>query len=132
MIMITVAPLLLLMLADAPATAKAGAEIYANPQGSVRMKWAKCGRNHCGTVIWANAKAKADAARGGSPKLVGLQLFRNFASDGPNHWKGKVFVPDMGKSFSGEVERLDANRLEGSGCILGGLACKKQLWTRVR
>ncbi len=85
----------------------------------------------CGTVIWANDKAKADAKRGGTETLVGLQLFRDFHRESEGHWRGKVFVPDIGKTFSGTVVFLDENTIVGSGCLFGRIGCKSQTWTRI-
>ncbi|EQB32858.1 DUF2147 domain-containing protein [Sphingobium ummariense] len=105
--------------------------IWSNPKGSVHVRAEPCGRNMCGVVVWASDKAKADAARGGTDPLVGTTLFRDFTPAGRNRWRGKVFVPDIGKTFSGTVTLLDPDRLEGEGCLLGGIGCKSQIWTRV-
>jgi uncharacterized protein (DUF2147 family) len=60
-----------------------------------------CGKSRCGTVVWANDKAKADSPRGGTRNLVGTELFREFREVSPKVWKGRVFVPDLNKVFTG-------------------------------
>lgn len=50
---------------------------YRNPSNSVHIRPQPCGANICGVVVWANDKARADAAKGGTPKLIGLLLFRD-------------------------------------------------------
>lgn len=103
--------------------------VYRNPSNSVHIRPQPCGANICGVVVWANDKAKADAARGGTPKLIGQQLFKNFAPDGPDRWKGSVFIPDINRTFSGHVVRTSATTLKGTGCLVGKTGCKSQEWT---
>lgn len=105
--------------------------VYRNPSNSVHIRPQPCGANICGIVIWANEKAKADAARGGTSRLNGQQFFKDFTPDGPDRWKGSVFVPDINKTFSGHVARVNARTLKGTGCLVGRMGCKSQVWTLV-
>jgi uncharacterized protein (DUF2147 family) len=109
----------------------AQASVWRNPQNSVHVRIDACGAGRCGTVIWANDKAKADSARGGTPNLVGTQLFRDFHQTSPQLWTGKVFVPDLNRTFSGTGTLVNANTLVARGCILGNIGCKSQTWTRI-
>lgn len=120
---------ILLLTGAAPPDSSLG--LWRNPSGSVHVRAHRCGAQVCGTVVWANDKARADARRGGTDPLVGTQLFRDFQPDGKGGWRGKVFVPDIGKTFSGTVRLLDEGRLEGKGCLIGGLGCRSQIWTRI-
>jgi uncharacterized protein (DUF2147 family) len=116
------------------ATAAAPADIngkWRNPAHSVIIRARPCGIAICGTVVWANDKAKADAAKGGNKQLVGMQLLQSFAPDGPNKWHGRVYVPDIDKTVSGTMELSSHTTLDVKGCALGGIACKSQQWTRV-
>lgn len=113
----------------APASRSFGT--WSNPKGSVHVRAEPCGKNMCGVVVWANEKAKADALRGSGQPLVGQRLFRDFVPAGKNVWRGKVFVPDISKTFSGTISLLDENRAEGKGCLLGNIGCKSQIWTRI-
>nr|WP_210428660.1 DUF2147 domain-containing protein [Novosphingobium sp. SG707] len=106
--------------------------VWRNPQNSVHVEVQRCGAGMCGTVVWASEKAIADAKRGGTDNLIGLQLFRDFTQDRRGIWHGRVFVPDINKTFSGTVEALDANTRRGSGCLFGRFACKSQDWVRVK
>ena len=106
--------------------------VLRNPSNSVHVRIHQCGKSRCGTVVWANDKAKADSARGGTRNLVGTQLFREFREVSPKVWKGKVFVPDMNKVFTGTGTVKDQNLIVARGCLLGSMGCKSQTWTRVR
>ncbi len=114
----------------AQAAAPARRNVFENPSGSVQVESRACGKSLCGVIIWANDKAKADAKRGGTDPLVGTSLFRDFSPDGPDRWRGKVFVPDIRRTFSGRITRIDANTLEGRGCLAGGVGCRSQRWVR--
>ena|SRR5690242_4034967 len=105
--------------------------VFRNPQNSVHVRIHTCGKSRCGTVVWANDKAKADSARGGTKNLVGTELFRDFREVSPKVWKGKVFVPDMNAVFSGSATIKDQNTIVARGCLIANLGCKSQAWTRV-
>lgn len=105
--------------------------VWSNPQGSVHVRAQPCGKHMCGVVVWANEKARADAARGGTRQLVGATLFRDFVREKPGVWRGRVFVPDIGKTFSGTISVIDEKHLEGKGCLTGRIGCRSQVWTLI-
>ncbi len=105
---------------------------WANPSNSVHVRIDKCGQTFCGTVTWASPKAIADARRGGTQNLVGTRLFRDLQSAGDGKWKGKVFVPDIRQTFSGTISFAGSDKMVGKGCVLFGVICKSQTWSRVR
>jgi uncharacterized protein (DUF2147 family) len=105
--------------------------IWSNPQNSVHVRSYHCGASMCGVVVWANDKAKADARRGGTETLIGFELFRDFSRDKNGNWGGKVFVPDIAKTVTGVITVVDPNTLKGSGCLIGRIGCKSQIWTRI-
>lgn len=112
-----------------PAPGLAG--LWRNPHGSVVVRTGACGDRWCGWVAWASAEAEADARDGGVDRLVGTELLHDYEPDGPGSWTGTVFVPDMNRRFASRIEAVSADQLRIRGCILGGLFCKTQLWTRV-
>lgn len=121
-------------IAAAPPPVSAGDEssgVWRNHGNSVHLQAYHCGDSMCGKVVWASDKAIADARRGGSPNLIGMNLFHDFRLGRDGKWRGKVFVPDINKTFSGTVELVDRNTLKGSGCVLGGLICKSETLTRI-
>jgi uncharacterized protein (DUF2147 family) len=93
---------------------------WKNPKNSVHVEAQECGGKMCGVVVWANDKAKADARRGGTDQLIGRQLFQDFEEQ------------QEGRTFHGTVTIIDADTLEGKGCLIGGIGCKSQVWTRVK
>ena len=104
--------------------------VWRNPKNSVHVEIKPCGGGRaCGVVVWANDDAKADARKGGTPNLVGLQLLRDFALQKNGSWKGKVFVPDLNMTLGGTADFPDATTMKAKGCLL--LFCKSQTWRRV-
>jgi len=89
--------------------------VLRNPSNSVHVRIHPCGKSRCGTVVWANDKAKADSARGGTRNLVGTELFREFREVSPKVWKGKVFVPETGTV-------KDQNTIVARGCLIDAVA----------
>lgn len=104
---------------------------WINPHGSVAVETRMCGTALCGRVVWASPEALKDAADAGVSPLVGTELLRDYAPSGTGRWQGHVYVPDMGRSFQSTLAAQDRATLRISGCILGGLICKSQLWHRV-
>lgn len=123
---------LLFLPVEVPAQGVGKDLVLRNPQNSVHVRIHPCGKTRCGTVVWANDKAKADSARGGTKNLVGTELFREFREVSPNVWKGKVFVPDVNRVFTGTGTVKDKDTIVARGCLFAGVGCKSQVWTRVK
>lgn len=115
------------LLVPAVAGARVPSGVWQNPRATVRVQFRQCGPAMCGRVIWASDQAQSQ----GGP-LVGRDLFEGFTPDGANRWSGSVLVPDIGTEVSGTITQTDANTLVGEGCLLPGVGCRQQTWTRVR
>lgn len=105
--------------------------VWRNPKGSVHIEIKPCETRTCGYVVWANADAREDVKKKKNQDLIGMQLLRDFAAADPNEWKGRVYVPDLDMTFSGQVKLLDRASLKAKGCLLPNFLCKSQTWTRV-
>lgn len=105
--------------------------VWRNPRDSVHIELKPCGEQVCGYVVWASERAKTIARRGGPIPLVGRQLMRDFVVGPDRIGRGKVYVPDLNATFSGTAERIGPDTLKARGCLLGGVLCKSQVWTRI-
>ena len=103
---------------------------WKNPSGRVTVLIEACGEAVCGSVIAAAESAKADARRGGTADLVGTQLMTGFKPAGPGKWRGRMFVPDINHRSKAELRLIGADQLKVTGCMVGRMICKSQLWTR--
>lgn len=104
--------------------------LWQNPKATIIVRAHSCGELLCGTIIWAAPEAISDARDAGVTTLVGTNLLSDYHPNGRGRWAGKVYVPDEGRRFSSTIELKDPNHLRISGCILGGLICKHQIWVR--
>lgn len=103
---------------------------WRNPTGSVIISIAPCGQWLCGRVDWASDKASADARRGGTDPLVGAQLLSEIVPKGETRWKARLFVPDLNKNSRAELRLVGVDQLKVTGCVIGRVACKSQIWAR--
>jgi uncharacterized protein (DUF2147 family) len=114
---------------DAPETSLSG--YWTNSSRSVVILIASCGEDRfCGTVHSASEKAQADAARGGTTKLIGAELLNGFVLTRPGRWKGQLFIPDLNERSRADIVQLDSDRLRVRGCAVAGLLCRSQTWSR--
>ena len=102
---------------------------WMHPEQTVIIRLETCGDVVCGTVTWATEQAQRDA-RKGVDRLIGARLLTGFRRNSKGVWQGKIFVPDYDLRVSGKIQALDADRLKVSGCTLGGLICRSQVWNR--
>lgn len=104
--------------------------LWQNPKGTILVQTRHCGQLLCGNIIWAAPRAIADARDAGVTTLVGTELLSDYRASGAGRWTGRVYVPDQGRRFYSTIELRTPDSLRISGCILGGLICKRQDWTR--
>lgn len=103
---------------------------WKNPSGRVVVEIKQCGEALCGTVVSATESAREDARRGGTANLVGIQLMTGFKPAGPGKWRGRLFVPDLNHRSNAELYLLGPGQLKVTGCAVGRMLCKSQMWTR--
>ena len=104
---------------------------WLNPKGSVTVRVAPCGNAYCATVVEANAKAKATARKGGTSNLVGTQVMRDFRPAGNGLYKGRAFDPKRNIHAPATIRMVGNSTLIVKGCLISGIICKEQRWSRV-
>lgn len=117
-----------------PAQALAKAPLegrWKNPKGSVTVRVSACGGALCGTVIDASAKAKATARKGGTPNLIGTQILSDVRAVGDGTYRGRAFDPKRNIHAPATIRMQGGSTLVIKGCLVRGLICKEQRWTRV-
>lgn len=123
-------------LVAAPALAQ-GADpsgTWLSESGETRVRIARCGGAYCGTIIGVKGEARdvnnPDPAQKSRP-LVGVQMISDIRPTGDGGFQGALYNPKDGKTYSGKMRLKDAAALELSGCVMGGLICRSQTWTKV-
>ena len=122
---------LALLLAAQAATATPIEGRWRSPGGNSIIDVAPCGEGWCGTVAWASARAKKDAANA-TDQLVGTQLLTDVKAAGEGRWNGRIFIPDKNMRLTAKIQMAPGGELKVSGCLAGKALCKSQLWTPVQ
>lgn len=63
----------------------------------------------------------------GSPAPI---ILRSAAKTGPNSWKGDLFNPEDGKTYTGKITYDSSTQLTMTGCLVAFL-CQSETWTRL-
>lgn len=83
----------------------------------------------CGKILDAINPTKASNDK---PAWIGELIIENMKANGANAWDdGTIWAPDDDETYSSKL-KLEGDVLEVSGCVLGGLICRGQDWTRVK
>ena len=125
-----------------PTRAQTGDEVsgvWLTQAGDARVRVSKCGGGICGVVVWlkdpinpATGKPQIDD-KNPSPSLakrpmIGLPLFSNMHSSGPNKWSGQIYNADDGNSYARNISVSGPDTLKVEGCM--GALCGGENWTR--
>ena len=65
-----------------------------------------------------------------SRPLLGVPIVLNMKPSGGNKWQGKVYNAEDGGTYTGFFTMTGANTAQLKGCVMGGIICKGQTWTR--
>ncbi len=125
---------LLLLTGAAQAQTSDPSGTYLSETGETRVRVTKCGSAFCGTIVAVQGEAKdvnnPDAGKRGR-SLVGVQMISNIQPAGDG-FTGQLYNYKDGKTYNGKMSFKDGNTMQLSGCVLGGLICRSQTWTKVR
>ncbi|HEY8383621.1 MAG TPA: DUF2147 domain-containing protein [Microvirga sp.] len=123
----------LVLTAPALAQAPDPSGTYLSETGETRVRIARCGGAYCGTIIAVKGETKdvnnADTGLRGR-NLVGVQMISNIQPSGDG-FTGQLYNYKDGKTYSGKMSFQGGNAMQLSGCVMGGLICRSQTWTKV-
>lgn len=92
------------------------------------VKIAPCGAALCGVLVEAFDSA---GARRESDN-IGKQIVWDMVAEGDGAYAGgQVWAPDRDKTYDAKMS-LSGGTLAVSGCVMGGMICRSQDWTRVK
>jgi uncharacterized protein (DUF2147 family) len=107
-----------------------GTWLTANKQAKIKI--VPCGEAYCGTVVWVAGNDKdvhnPDPTKR-SHSVLGQQIIFGMTRSGSSY-RGRLYNVEDGKTYRGRLDVLDERRIKLSGCVLGGLVCRSQVWTR--
>ena len=102
-----------------------------------------CGNALCGALVWLKelndpktGKPKTDTNNFDASKrnrpLLGVQIVLGLKPNGtPDQWKGEVYNPEDGNTYTGFFTMTGLDTAELKGCAFGFI-CKSQIWTRAK
>jgi len=131
--------LALIALAPARAADPFGTWLTGDKKGKVHI--VNCGGAICGNLVWLQEpndpdtnkpkldKNNADASKKTRP-LIGAPIVLNMKPSGDGNWEGQVYNAEDGNTYSGSFTMTSATSAQLKGCVMGGLICKSQTWTK--
>ena len=136
----------MLLAADGAVTAAHAADpsgIWYTQGQQAQVRIGRCAEDFCGTIIAlkdpidpATGKPQTDTENEDATKrnrpVIGLQVVIGMKPTGTNKWSGQFYSPEEGKTVSGNLILKEANTLTVEGCLLGGLLCRSETWTRAK
>jgi uncharacterized protein (DUF2147 family) len=123
----------------APVTAEAADATgeWLVEDGDARIKISSCGTELCGNVAWIKDAAPGsdvnnpDPAKRSRP-LLGIPVLLGLKPSAPGEWTGSLYNAENGRTYTGKLTIVDERHIKVSGCVLGGLICEGQTWTRTK
>jgi uncharacterized protein (DUF2147 family) len=123
--------------ASAAAAEPRGAWLVEDKSAQIQIE--NCGGALWGVVVWERMPGRDNenpdpALRGrptlGIPILLGM---RPVAPDGVGAiWRGQIYNAMNGRTYEASIKLANPDLLHLEGCVLGGLFCGGQDWTRVK
>jgi uncharacterized protein (DUF2147 family) len=131
-----------LILGCAPAAAADPTGVWMVEDKSAQIEIASCGGILWGVVIWERTPGRDTenpdpSLRGrltlGIPILLGMRPVVQQRPEGPQTvWHGQIYNAMNGRTYEASIKLVNSDVLHLEGCVLGGLFCGGQNWTRVK
>jgi uncharacterized protein (DUF2147 family) len=105
--------------------------------GEARVRIVPCGADLCGNVAWINEGQPMVDVNNPDPakrsrSLIGSAVLLNLRPSGTAEWTGSLYDAEDGRTYTGKLSVIDERHVKVAGCVLGGLICQSQTWTRVK
>jgi uncharacterized protein (DUF2147 family) len=112
-----------------------GAALAAEPtgdwqveDGSAVIRVESCRGALWGVVAWERVPGRDE--RSGRPTL-GSAVLINMRASSQTRWDGQIYNAQNGQTYNANVRMVGDNTLRVEGCVMGGVFCGGQRWTRV-
>ncbi len=130
---------LLMVAAAAPASAANPEGIWSMSDGKVTVRVSDCGSNLCARIVGLkepiskiDGKPKVDRENPDAAKrkrpLIGLSILIGMKPNGDGQWKGAIYNPDDGKTYSATVVH-NGKTMKVKGCV-AGIFCKTNTFVK--
>ena len=113
--------------------------VWSMTNGKVTVSVDECGGNLCATIVGLkepiskiDGKPKVDRENPDPAKrkrpLIGLSILIGMKPAGDNLWKGAIYNPDDGRTYSATVSQ-SGDQMKVKGCV-AGVFCKTNTFVR--
>ncbi len=131
----------LALISVAPARAADPLGIWLTGDKKAKVHIVNCGGAICGSLSWLaepidpetkqpkTDKNNSDASKKDRP-LLGIPIVLSMKPAGGDKWRGQVYNAEDGGTYTGSFTVTGGNSAELKGCVMGGIICKGQTWTR--
>jgi uncharacterized protein (DUF2147 family) len=124
------------LMAALPAHADPMADIvgrWRDSDGESEIAISRCGPALCGKIVWLK-EARFDIFNPDEGlrkrSLLGLQVLSGFKPAAKGALEGQGYNPADGKIYRTTLELTSSQSLVVRGCVLGGLICDDDTWSR--
>ena len=124
------------LMAALPAQADPMSDIvgrWRDSDGESEIAISRCGPALCGKIVWLKEERfdiynPIEALRKRS--LMGIQVLSGFKPAAKGGLEGEGYNPADGKTYRTTLELTSSRSLVVRGCVLGGLICDDDTWSR--
>jgi hypothetical protein len=104
--------------------------------GNARIKIGPCGDAYWGMIDWAARASDIDQYNPDPAKrtrsVIGMPILLGMKESAPNEWSGEVYNAQNGNTYKAKITLVEPNVLKITGCVLGGLFCGGENWSRAK
>ncbi|MGE7469270.1 DUF2147 domain-containing protein [Bosea sp. NPDC003192] len=106
---------------------------WRDSDGESEIAISRCGSALCGKIVWLK-EARFDIFNPNEGlrkrSLIGLQVLSGFKPAAKGGLEGEGYNPADGKMYRTTLELTSSQSLVVRGCVLGGLICDDDTWSR--
>jgi len=104
--------------------------------GTARIRIEPCANALWGVISWTKGEPGTDSQNPDPAKrrrsIIGVPILRSMKQVGPNTWEGEIYDARSGRMYSAQITLVRDDVLTVEGCVLGGIFCDGENWTRVQ
>lgn len=117
--------------------------VWLSPKANMRVRIVPCGSGLCGNIVWMKDPSNPQTgepltdSKNPDPEkrnrpILGIQMITDLKPGrAAGEWTAQVYSPNEGKTSNVNFFVDGPNSIKIEGCIIVGLLCRAQTWTRV-
>jgi uncharacterized protein (DUF2147 family) len=102
--------------------------------GTAHIRIVQCGTSLWGVIAWTKGEPGKDENNPDPTKrdrsVMGMPILMNM-QPADSRWEGQVYNAENGETYTSHISLVSPDVLKIEGCVLGGLICGWENWTRV-